>query len=427
MKKFSILALCLVAALGASAQKNLVKEVEGKAKGFNADFGAARSALKPALTNPESANDVQTWFVAGTIEYGDYDNLLGQQAVGKQVNKQQMANDLIKGYEYFIKALPLDSIVEVDKKTGEPKLNKDGSKKVKTKYSRDMVKKMAAHHQDYAAGGQYMWDAKDFDGAYRVWDIYLNMPGNPMLGKDAPKALPDSVYGEISYFQGLAAWQAEKLDAAMGAFDRALAKGYKNPDIYDYAIAVAAQSAQAAKDSVAQEAATRQVIRYAEIANAACGDTTAKYLNIIINDKINNKKYAEAQSLLEKAIAVSPKNAELYDVLGILYQSQNELDKAQMYLTKAVEIDPVFPKGQLDLGRVIYAQGAKIDEASSTLPQAEYLKVRKEKVDPLLKQAIPYLENALKSESTESEARRLLRSLYYSLGDDANLKRIEAM
>ncbi len=34
---------------------------------------------------------------------------------------------------------------------------------------------------------------------------------------------------------------------------------------------------------------------------------------------------------------------------------------------------------------------------------------------------------ALSDENTESEARRLLRSLYYSLGDETNLKRIEAM
>ena len=32
---------------------------------------------------------------------------------------------------------------------------------------------MAAHHQDYVSAGQYLWDAKDFDGAYRAWDIYL--------------------------------------------------------------------------------------------------------------------------------------------------------------------------------------------------------------------------------------------------------------
>lgn len=427
MRKLSILGLCLVAALSVSAQKSLVKEVEGKAKGFNADFAAARKMLKPALTNPETANDVQTWYVAGTIEYGDYDNLLGKKAVGQNADGKTMGDDLLLGYDYFIKALPMDSVVEVDKKTGAPKLNKDGSKKIKTKYSKDMVKKIAAHHQDYVSAGQYLWDAKDFDGAYRAWDIYLTLPSNKMLGTDAPAALPDSVVAEISYFQALAAWQAEKLDAALAAFDQALSKGYNKSDIYEYAISVAAQKATAQTDSVEQAKANNKVVYYADLGNKACGDTTVKYLNIIINDKINNRKYDEAKALLEKAIAVSPDNAELYDVLGILYQSQGDLDKAQEYLTKAVSIDSTFPKGQLDMGRVIYAQGAKIDEASSTLPNAEYAKIRKEQVDPLLRQAIPYLENALKNDATEQEARRLLRSIYYSLEDEENLKRIESM
>lgn len=68
-----------------------------------------------------------------------------------------------------------------------------------------------------------------------------------------------------------------------------------------------------------------------------------------------------------------------------------------------------------------------IDEASSSLNQTEYNKVRDEKIDPLLKEAAPYLEKALKDDNTFDDARRLLRSLYYSLNDDENLKRIEAM
>ena len=75
----------------------------------------------------------------------------------------------------------------------------------------------------------------------------------------------------------------------------------------------------------------------------------------------------------------------------------------------------------------MYAQAIAIDEASSSLNQAEYNKVRDEKVDPLLKEAAPYLEKALNDDTTTDDARRLLRSLYYSLNDDENLKRIEAM
>ena len=169
------------------------------------------------------------------------------------------------------------------------------------------------------------------------------------------------------------------------------------------------------------------VVALAQAANDLYGETDSKYLTIIINDKINNEKYDEAQTLLEKAIAVSPQNAELYDVMGILYQSKKNYDKAREYISKAVELAPDNAKAHLDLGRVIYAQAVTIDEENQNLEQAEYNKLRAEKIDPMLKEAAPYLEKALSDENTESEARRLLRSLYYSLGDETNLKRIEAM
>lgn len=113
--------------------------------------------------------------------------------------------------------------------------------------------------------------------------------------------------------------------------------------------------------------------------------------------------------------------------MGILYQSKKNYDKAREYISKAVELAPDNAKAHLDLGRVIYAQAVTIDEENQNLEQAEYNKLRAEKIDPMLKEAAPYLEKALSDENTESEARRLLRSLYYSLGDETNLKRIEAM
>lgn len=415
MKKLSILGLCLLAVASASAQRSLVKEVEGKSKGFNADFTNARKMLKPALDNAESKGDVLTWVVAGNIEFGEYDNLLGKKSVGQNVDDKVMAHDLLNGYNYYMTAFPLDSIPEVDKK-GNPKLNKDGSQKIKTKYSKDMATKLAAHYNDYLIGGQALWDAKDYEGAYTAWDLYTTLPFNKSLGEYAPAAPADSSLAEINYFKGLAAWQAEKLELALNAFDEAARLGLKKTDLYDYAISVAAQSDNAPK-----------VVSYAQAANKIFGDTTAKYLLILINDKINNQDYEAAMGMLTDALKLQPENAELYDVRGILYQQKGDLETARKDLEKAVALDPDYVKAQLDLGRVIYAQGATIDEASATLPQAEYNKVRAEQVDPLLKQAIPYLEVALKNDSTEAEARRLLRSLYYSLGDEANLKRVESM
>ena len=416
MKKIFILSLCLFAVAGTmSAQKSLVKEAEGKSKGYNVDYSSARKLLKPALTNAESKDDAQTWYVAGNIEFGDYDNQLGKKAVGQSVDNAKMGHALIDGYNYYMTAFTLDTVPELEK-NGSPKLNKDGSPKVKTKYSKDMAKKIAAHYNDFINAGQSLWDEKDYQGAYDAWAIYTSAPTNKSFGDDAPKMPNDTLIGEISYFQGLAAWQAEKLDAALASFDKAMTTPYKSTSLYDYAISVAAQAQNNDK-----------IIDYAEKANALYGDSISKYLTIIINDKINNEKYDEAQTLLEKAIKINPNNAELNDVLGVLYQSRNNLEKARELYTKALSIDPNYAKAQLDLGRVIYAQAAAIDESSNSLSTADYNKVRAEKIDPMLKQAVPYLEKALDDDNTATEARRLLRSLYYCLGDETNLKRIEAM
>lgn len=414
MKKLFLLGLCFMAVAGASAQKSLVKEVEGKSKGFDADFAKARTQLAPALTDAESKNDAQTWYVAGTIEFGDYDSQLGKKAVGQSVDDKAMGESLVKGYEYFMTAFPLDTIPEVDK-TGAPKLNKDGSVKVKTKYSKDMAKKLAAHYNDYASGGQFLWEAQDYPGAYKAWSIYTSLPENPSLGKEAPKAAPDSIVGQIYYFQGLAAWQAEKLDDAIASFRSAIKLGYTDQAVYDYAIGVAAQKQDEA-----------MIVDFANEANKLFGDSTTKYLTIIINDKINHEKYDEAMSLLEQAISVSPDNAELYDVRGILYQSQKKNDEAQADFEKAVSLNPDYIKAKLDLGRVLYAKAVAIEEGAGSLETSAYNQLREEKIDPLLKQAIPYLEAALDNEQTEGDARRLLRSIYYTLDDATNLKRIES-
>ena len=66
MKKLTILSLCLLAVASASAQKSIVKEAEGKAKAGN-DLPAVRTLLAPALTNEETKNEAQTWYVAGLI------------------------------------------------------------------------------------------------------------------------------------------------------------------------------------------------------------------------------------------------------------------------------------------------------------------------------------------------------------------------
>lgn len=79
MKKLSLILTCALFAAGSSyAQKSLVETVNKTVESYDSDFRAARTQLQPALTNEETKDNAQTWFVAGKIEYGLYDQLLGK-------------------------------------------------------------------------------------------------------------------------------------------------------------------------------------------------------------------------------------------------------------------------------------------------------------------------------------------------------------
>ena len=133
MKKLVLILTCAALATGgAYAQNKLVDEVKSEIGGMNANsstFKNARGKIKAALSNEETKNSALAWFIAGKSGYGFYDKCMGEKAIGKQVDDKDMCTALLEGYEYFMKALELDKVPElekdgtqkVDKKTGAPK------------------------------------------------------------------------------------------------------------------------------------------------------------------------------------------------------------------------------------------------------------------------------------------------------------------
>ena len=136
MKK--ILFMLAGASLMAASAMAQVAVVKDAAKAFGGDVAAKQAALEmlqPALTNPETAQDANTWLTAGKLALGIADECTKLKVMGKDVDNAVLDQAIEAGYTYLAKALPLDTVPEVDKKTGAPKLDKDGNVKVKTKFS----------------------------------------------------------------------------------------------------------------------------------------------------------------------------------------------------------------------------------------------------------------------------------------------------
>jgi hypothetical protein len=147
--------------MGMNAQEKLVKEVEK-------EIGAAKYAtlsekLKPAFTDATSEKDAYTWFVAAKVEMNEFDELFKQKMIGKSVDATVLGKHLLAGIDYLKKVLPLDTVPEVDKKTGAPKVDKKtGLVKVKTRFSKNVVSMLAENYSPLNSIMSEIHNAKDY-------------------------------------------------------------------------------------------------------------------------------------------------------------------------------------------------------------------------------------------------------------------------
>lgn len=404
MKKITILGLSLLTFASVSAQKSLVKEVERDMKANSASYPESVKKLAPAFTNEETANDAYPYFVAGkgAFDYYDQQGVFAQ--MGKEVNKKQLGLSVIEGYEYFSKALPLDTVV-------------DAKGKVKTKYSKDIIKTIKEHYNDFNNAALYLWESEDYGDAVKSWELYTTLPDNPVLAKAGLKAPADTLIAEVLYNMGIGNSLIQNNEAALKNFKDAIAKGFTQKNAYDYAISAASQLQK-----------PEEMAAIAEQAYAIYGKEDSRYIGYMINNLIEKKEYDKADALIDKYIASDPNNAQLYFVKGVLLDSEEKPADAMAAYKKAMDLDPNNANVLMQYGYKLYQQACDRDQnESANMNNEQYNAFRADIIDPMLKEAAGYLEKAYELDDNLSDARQVLRSIYYNLKDEENLKRVEAM
>ena len=315
-----------------------------------------------------------------------------------------MGQSMLDGYNYMVKALPLDTVV-------------DDKGKIKTKESKKIVKTIADNYSHFNNAGIFLWEVEDYKGAYNAWDIYVNLPNDPRMGKTGLKADNDSIVSQIVFNQALAAWQTDELDKALVAFDKAYKMGYNKKNLFDYAISVATQARK-----------NNEALKYANLAYPIYGKENPVYLQVIVNDFLEKKEYVKAREMLTGLLASEPNNAEYYDLIGVLYENEGKTDEALGSYKKSVELNGKSAVAKFHLGNLLYNKAYAIDNEASNKSQAEYDKIRKEQTEPLLREAATQLEDAYNlDEQNMGDALKHLKNIYYILGDEENLKRVELM
>ncbi|MDE6536051.1 MAG: hypothetical protein K2K82_08615 [Muribaculaceae bacterium] len=413
MKKLLLLACGLLISGAAFAQEQVLKEAERALKVEVPDHGKIANMLKGAMADPTTANNVKTWFLAGKNGFQTWQTGYEQYMQGAPLdnaNKANMSRALVEGYSYLLKALPMDTII-------------DAKGKVKTKYSKDIVKLISSNPGSFHDAGVFLYESNDLAGAYHAWEIYQELPTLTFLGKSAPKFDADSIRAQDYYNMGIFALQAEMKPESMMSFLNAARLGYGDV-AYDNALALASE----VKD--------RDMI--IEIANEAFAKYGKQnYIAALINLFIQDKEYDKALQMLNTAIETNPGSAVLYNAKGILVEDQvnNEgvtpevveaanAEALELYKT-ATEVEPNNAEAHYHYGRMLANKAYTMSDNATDLSVAEYNNLKKETLDPLFRQAAGELEKCI---AIDKEANRqafsILKNIYYNLNDEANMNRI---
>jgi len=402
MKKHLVFAVASLFAgsMALSAQMQVVKDAERAQKGGEAPAKVVE-IITPAFTNPETSQLAQTYYIPGKAMFDEFDKLFGLKSLGRlgEGDALKMANDLTQGYDYYMKALPLDSV-------------KNEKGKVKTKYSKEIVNTISGHVSDYNEAALSYWDSKDYKGAFAAWEIFLGLYEKEPFKSKIP-ALNDTVIAEVYFNQALAAWQAEMLKEALNSFEQARAKGYNKKQLYDYALGVST----GLKDNDA-------MFLWAERGNELYGKEDANYMGYMINSYLQKKDFDKAFTTIDAAIASDPDNSQYYFVKGVLYDNMDKKADAKAMFAKAIELDDKNVQALTQYGAALCQEAYTLsDQAPTAVDQSQaYFD---QKIKPLFEEAAIYLEKAWQLDNNNMDALRYLDNIYYNLRDEQKQNEIK--
>ena len=357
MKKvFLLLACASMMAVSAMAQVSVVKEA---AKLVNSDdpdnLMKAITMLEPAMQNPETANDAQTWFLAGKAAFSFYDkvSIMKQMAEGQgkesPVPADMLAELLMGGFDYLQKALPLDSVKETNK-DGSFKLDKNGNPKIKTKYSKDITDILGAHIPDVLTFANDCINKQNYSAAAKAYTAFFDLLDTDFARASGRQLSPEE-FAEMKFFQGFAQYYSKDFVNCYKNVSTAVAGGYTDNNALEY--------------------------KSSALAN-------------IIQEKIDAKDFAAAYDFIDNAITAEPGSSLLYDMKGFIVEVDKGTEAATPIYRKAVELDGSNADANYNLGRMLYNKANDLIMANPDATTAQMVPL----LQPIYEEALPYLRKA---------------------------------
>ncbi|HLO38683.1 MAG TPA: tetratricopeptide repeat protein [Lacibacter sp.] len=347
---------------------------------YAGEYDKAKQAIDEAILNEKTSVQAKTWVIRGDIH-----NDIAKDTTGKYSN---IASPLDVAFESFKTALTMED-----------------SKNYKVKVAEGLF----TTYNLFFMKGLDAYNAGNIEDAYK--NFYMANQAN-MIQMDAnPLAILDT---GVFYNMGLMAERLGKNAEAIAVYQKLLDIKYEDKDLYTKLSNLYTEGGRA-----------DEALKILEAGRAAMPND--KDIMIAeLNYYINANKLDILVTKLESAIALDPKNTDLYFVLGTTHGELIKLDSTngKMHFDaaitaydKALALDPNRFDINLNAGALFYNTAIEMNKVMNSLPlekekEYESLKVERNK---LYSRALPYFENAYKIDPTNTDCMLALKEIYVRL------------
>jgi tetratricopeptide (TPR) repeat protein len=152
--------------------------------------------------------------------------------------------------------------------------------------------------------------------------------------------------------------------------------------------------------------------------------------NSILIDLINFYIFAEneqeALNYLDVAKKQDPENPSFYYAEGAIYDQLGESEKARDSYRRSLELDPDFFDANYNMGILYYNQAVEMLTAANEIMENVKYEIARDEAYDVLREAIPYLQQAHEIDPEHPSTMETLRIIYYRLGMEKELEDMNA-
>ena len=405
-----MMAMMAAVSMTVSAQEDVVKNAKKLLDKGNVE--EAIQAVQPALTAGSNEEKAAAWNVLCQAQYKKFSDIQAKK-LEAQV-KQQEAN-IDEGAMNAAAVAALEAALKCDEFDILP--NEKG--KVKPKFRGENQKIFQNARLNAINAGQYLYNQKDYAGAFKAFAAYVNSGDAPLFtGIDMTK---DQYKSEVAYFASLSAYQA---------------KDYANVIKY----------AKIASEDPAKAKEATEILVFSKKETMKTKQDTLEYIDMLkdasakfpednrysawIGDYYLQSGSAEDLGVwADGEIAKDPNNKFAHTYKGEALRLQNKFDEAVECYKKAFEIDPTYVAAAYQAGVSLNSKAIELKDQLADKKTGMLTTANADKVKAVLTEAKGYLEKVRELDPNHEQVNWVyaLYQMYYSLGDNEKAAELEKM